>query len=111
MVGLATARMNHASDGGQPDRDHRWHRASALSSRVSVHQHRFRKHEARRGKTRRRHSLFNAMALAPGLALAEVACSVFCPLSPSRRLLLFASPALPAADARVAGRDSRRLSA
>jgi hypothetical protein len=56
--------------------------------------------EARRGKTRRRHLLCTAMALRPGLVFAEVAGSVFCPLTPSRRLRLFASPALPAADAR-----------
>ncbi len=42
--------------------------------------------EARRGKTRRRRLLFNAMALGPGLVLAEVVASVFCPLTPSRRL-------------------------
>ena len=42
--------------------------------------------EARRGKTRRRHLLLNAMALGPGLVLAEVVGSAFCPLTPSRRL-------------------------
>jgi len=42
--------------------------------------------EARPGKTRRRHLLLNAMALGPGLVLAEVVGSVFCPLTPSRRL-------------------------
>jgi hypothetical protein len=45
------------------------------------------------------------MALGPSLVLAEVAGSKFCPLSPSRRLLRFASPALPAAVAHVGGRD------
>src|SRR5687768_4248624 len=37
------------------------------------------------------------MALGPGLVLAEVAGSMFRPLTPSRRLRLFAPPALPAA--------------
>jgi len=55
--------------------------------------------EARRGKTRRRHLLFTAMALGPGLVLAEEVGSAFCPLSLSRRLRLFASPALPVAHA------------
>ena len=55
---------------------------------------------ARRGKTCRRHSLLHAMALGPGLVLAEVAGSMFCPLTPSRRLRLFAPPARPAAAAR-----------
>ena len=41
---------------------------------------------SRRGKTRRQHSLLSAMALGPGVVLAEVAGSVFCPRSPSRRL-------------------------
>src|SRR5688500_11137948 len=40
------------------------------------------------------------MALGPGLVLAEVAGSRFCPLTPSRRLRLFAPPALPAAATR-----------
>ena len=57
-------------------------------------EHRFRKHEARRGKTRRQHLLFNAVALGPGLVLAEVAGSAFCPLTLSRRLLSFASSTL-----------------
>src|SRR5688500_8854642 len=62
---------------------------------------------ARRGKTCRRHLLLNAMALGPGLVLAEVAGSMFCPLSPSRRLRLFAPPALPAAAARQMARGRR----
>ena len=68
--------------------------------------------EARRGKTRRRHSLCTAMALGPGVVLAEVVGSAFCPLSLSRRLRLFAPPALPAVDVHVRtlrrrGADSR----
>ena len=55
--------------------------------------------EARRGKTRRQHLLFSAMALGPGLVLAEVVGSAFCPLPLSRRLRLFAAPALPVAHA------------
>ena len=69
-------------------------------------EHRLRKHEARRGKTRRQHLLFTAMALGPGLVLAEVAGSAFCPLTLSRRLLSSASSTLqPAiADSRVTRR-------
>jgi hypothetical protein len=55
---------------------------------------RFDKHEDRRGKTLHQQSIVSAMALAPGLALAEVAGSVFCLLSQSRRLLSFAEPLL-----------------
>jgi len=62
---------------------------------------RFRKQEARRGKTRRRHLLFTAMALGPGVVLAEGVGSAFCPLTPSRRLRLFAPPALPVTHARA----------
>ena len=47
---------------------------------------------------------FNAMALGPGLVLAEVAGSSFCPLSLSRRLLSFAQPTLSTAGA--AGSES-----
>jgi hypothetical protein len=36
--------------------------------------------------------LVNAMALGPGLVLAAVAGSAFCPLTRSRRLLSFAEP-------------------
>jgi hypothetical protein len=61
-------------------------------------EHRCRKQEARRGKTRRQRLLFAAMALGPGLVLAEVVGSAFCPLTLSRRLRLFAPPALPAGD-------------
>src|SRR5262245_33349253 len=57
----------------------------------------FRKHEARRGKSRRRRLLFTALALAPGLARAEEAGSVICPLAPSRRLLWFAEANAPSA--------------
>src|SRR4029453_13368798 len=46
-------------------------------------------------KTHRRHLSFPVMALAPGLALAEVAGSAFCLLSPSPRLLSFTAPILP----------------
>jgi len=40
------------------------------------------------------------MALGPSLVLAEEVGSAFCPLSLSRRLRLFAPPALPAGDVR-----------
>jgi len=63
--------------------------------------------EARRGKTRRRHLLFTAMALGPGLVLAEGVGSAFCPLSLSRRLRLFAPPALPDGDAPTRVRQQR----
>src|SRR6185436_18698752 len=62
---------------------------------MAARERRFRKHEARRGKTRRRHLLLTAMALGPGLVLAEGVGSAFCPLTLSRRLRLFAPPALP----------------
>ena len=39
------------------------------------------------------------MALGPGLVLAEGVGSAFCPLSLSRRLRLFAAPALPVSHA------------
>ena len=42
--------------------------------------------EGRRGKTRRRQLLLNAMALRPGLVFAEGVGSAFCPLTLSRRL-------------------------
>jgi len=86
---------------------------------VGDREHRFRKHEeppqrgcrvggpgARRGKTRRRRLLFTAMALGPGLVLAEGVGSGFCPLTLSRRLRLFAPPALPVTHAAV-GAESR----
>ena len=63
--------------------------------------------EARRGKTRRRHLFLSAMALGPGLVLAEEVGSAFCPLSLSRRLRLFASPALPVTRVRPSRRDAR----
>src|SRR5688572_4852838 len=50
-------------------------RVEPLPLRVSVRKHRFRKQEARRGKTRRQHLLFTAIALGPSLVLAEVAGS------------------------------------
>ena len=46
------------------------------------------------GVAKRIAGLFPVMALAPGLALAEVAGSAFCLLSPPRRLLSSAAPTL-----------------
>ena len=80
------------------------------ASHISDRKHRFRKHEVRRGKTRRRHLLLTAMALEAGSLLAEVAGSMFCPLTLSRRLLQCASPALPAADAHRQGGSNKKIS-
>ena len=58
---------------------------------------RFREQEARHGKRVRQRLWFDCHALGPGLVLAEGVGSAFCPLAPSRRLRLFAPPALPTA--------------
>src|SRR5688500_18930949 len=60
-----------------PDFTRRPYHGSDLAQRTA---HRFRKHEARRGKTCRRRLLLTAMALGPGLVLADVVGSMFCPL-------------------------------
>ena len=67
--------------------------------RVIVRKHRFRKQNRRHGKTRRRRLLFSAMALGPSLVLAEVAGSRVLSTVAVAPPPLFASPALPAADA------------
>ena len=67
--------------------------------------------EVRRGKTRRRHSLFSVMALGPGLVLAEVVGSRVLSTVAVAPPSLFAVPALPddaAHRAHLAGEVGRR---
>ena len=76
------AEVNHASDARRSKET----RASCATSRRRPGAPVPQTKEGRRGKTRRRHLLFTAMALRPGLVFAEVVGSPFCPLTPSRRL-------------------------
>src|SRR5687767_4635412 len=80
-------------------------KAVSPAAHVIVRKHRFRKQNRRRGKTRRRHLLFSVMALGPSLVLAEVAGSRVLSTIAVAPPPLFASPALPAADATVRSAD------
>ena len=69
------------------------------TSDEAARERRFRKQRSSARQNASPTSVFTAMALGPGMVLAEEAGSAFCPLSPSRRLRLFAPPALPVSHA------------